>query len=254
MFQRRFFSLFILIFLAFQVSAQKTDQVSLKNGSVIRGSVEKIVPDESVTINDQAGNTWVFQMAEVEKIEKVETGYAHALEKKPNQQETIIPVKTGLVNMTTIGFLPGSQGTQYRAPFSVQSSLGYMSNFGLYTGIMAGLEFFNITHIPLMMDLQYNLRSGEIRPVLIARGGYALPTKWNSEYYGTQYSYSGGITGAIGMGLKIHSKEDFAWDVSLLYRYLEINYVEEYEWQNYPNTYKDVYNRLEIRIGFYLGL
>jgi hypothetical protein len=104
-----------------------------------------------------------------------------------------------------------------------------------------------------MADFQYYLGKGEVRPVVIARGGYALPSKRSSDHYGTAYSYSGGVTGAIGMGLKITSRERFAWDVSILYRYMEINYIEEYEWQDFPNTYKDVYNRLELRVGFYLG-
>ena len=105
-----------------------------------------------------------------------------------------------------------------------------------------------------MIDLQYALRNSDVMPVIIARGGYAIPSKMNKEYYGTDYSYSGGVTGAIGMGLKIRTRSNFAWDISLLYRYMQINYSEENDWQNYPVTYTDIYNRLEFRLGFYLDV
>ncbi|MEX0980609.1 MAG: hypothetical protein WD577_01640 [Bacteroidales bacterium] len=224
--------------------AQRTDRVILKNGTTIIGDVEKIIPEESITINDRAGNSWVFTMADVAEIDKVEV-------KRINGGSD---VSLGWVNMSTIGVLAGSQQNNYIAPFSMHSSFGYFSGKGIYTGLLAGLEFLNINHIPLMADLQYALGRGDVVPVVIARGGYALPSKWEDSYHNTDYTYHGGIAGAIGVGLKIGSRDNFAWDVSLLYRHMQINYTESYEWQSFDNTYKDIYNRIEFRVGFYLGV
>ncbi len=243
MLKKAFTSLIIISFFFTGSFAQKSDQVTLKNGTIIRGTVVKMVPEGNVTINDLAGNTWVFKMEEIEQIEEVENpGLNNFWETSP-----------GFINMTTIGFLAGSQNSEYIAPFSMQTSLGYLTNSGLYSGLLVGLEFLNVNHIPVMLDFQYPLWSGNAMPVVIVRGGYTIPSKFENDYYGTLYKYSGGITGAIGMGLKIRSMESFAWDISLLYRYMQINYTEDYEWQSYQNSYKDVYNRLEIRVGFYLG-
>lgn len=237
----------LILFLAmssfFLANAQDTDQVSLHNGTVIRGNIAKIVPGESITINDLAGNTWVFNMNEVKDIEEVEV------------QGMVGGVfNSGWVNMTSIGFLAGSQQSEYIAPFSLQTSVGYRMGSGIYTGMLVGLEFLNINHLPVMFDFQYSLRNSDVMPVLIARGGYALPAKTTSEYYGSDFSYSGGFSGAFGMGLKIRTRDSFAWDVSLLYRHMRINYTEDYDYTPTDYSYLDVYNRLEIRLGFYLDM
>jgi len=54
--------------------------------------------------------------------------------------------------------------------------------------------------------------------------------------------------------LKIRTRASFAWDVSLLYRHMRISYTEEYDYNPVDYTNLDVYNRLEIRLGFYLDL
>lgn len=223
--------------------AQKTDLVKLKNGSVIRGNIVSIVPDGNVTINDNAGNTWVFRMTEISSIEETEDA-------NPNSLSAFSP---GWVSLTSIGFLAGSQSSSYIAPFSIQTSAGYRNSAGIYTGLLTGLEFINVTYIPIMVDLQYSLRQGRVMPVVIARGGYVVPSDTEDQIYGTTYNYSGGITGAVGIGLKVRSEDIFAWEISALYRYMQINYTEEYEWQTYNNTYKDIYNRMELRLGIYLG-
>lgn len=263
--KRIFLSAIAALLLMLTAIAQQTDQVILKNGSTIRGNVTSIQPEGNVTINDMAGNTWVFAMSEVKEILKTDATGQDAVPTDPNtgqrtgQQSIQYPTNVpgfdpGFVNMTTIGFLAGSQSSDYIAPFSMQTSFGYYSKSGLYGGFLAGLEFLNINHIPVMLDVQYALSNSDVMPVLIARGGYAIPSKTHREYYETDFTYSGGITGAVGMGLKIRTRESFAWDVSLLYRYMQTSYTEESEWQSFPRTYKDVYNRLEIRIGFYLDV
>jgi hypothetical protein len=238
------------------INAQQTDQVVLKNGTIIRGTIVKIQPEGNVTINDMAGNTWVYAMSEVEEIQKTDTPVLSRQyePKDPAVKQQLPGFDPGFVNMTSIGFLAGSQQSNYIAPFSMQTSFGYFSGTGVYGGFLTGLEFLNINHIPVMLDLQYTLRNSDVMPVLIARGGYAIPSKTHSENYGSDFTYSGGVTGAVGMGLKIRTRESFACDVSLLYRYMQVSYTQENDWQSYPTTYKDVYNRLEIRVGFYLDV
>jgi hypothetical protein len=245
MLKKIYVTVIAILILGINLSAQKTDQVTLKNGSIIRGNIVKIVPDGNITINDRAGNTWVYSMNEIQDITKVKREFA----------KSGTGFSSGWANMTTIGFLAGSQSSSYIAPFSIQTSIGYRNNSGFYTGFLTGLEFINVTHIPVMFDFQYSLRDGDVSPVLIARAGYALPSKFKDEMYNTTYTYRGGVAGAVGVGLKIRNKDIFAWDVSVLYRYMQINYTEDYEWQEYQNNneFKDVYNRLELRLGFYLG-
>lgn len=240
MLKKIFLSVLVGLLSSVILVAQHTDRVILKNGSIIQGTIVKAVPDGAVTINDRAGNTWVYAMTEVKEIEKTEG----------QELPMHMRISDGWVNMTTIGFLAGSQSSEYIAPFSMQTSFGYRTPGGIYSGMIAGIEFLNINHVPVMIDFQYALRDGDVVPVVMARGGYALPTRSESEYYGSTFTYRGGVTGAVGMGLKIGSRENFAWDVSLLYRYMQINYTEHYEYQASEHSYKDIYNRLELRVGF----
>jgi hypothetical protein len=244
MIKRLLLLLVILPVSSLVLEAQMTDQVILKNGSMIMGNVVKIVPDGEVTIEDRAGNIWVFAMAEVKEIVAVEEELG-GRGKVPNK---------GWMNMTSIGFLAGSQSSEHVAPFSMQTSFGYRNSMGIYSGFLAGLEFLDINYIPVMVDFQYSILNTEVVPVVIVRGGYAIPSKTGSSYYGADYSYSGGLTGALGMGLKIGKMENFAWDISILYRYLQINYSESYDWRTDPSSYKEVYNRMEIRLGFSFGI
>jgi len=222
--------------------AQNIDVVRLKSGTVIRGEIQKLVPGEQIIIDDLAGNTWVFPINEV-----LETESAPAVLHRGGSA-----FHQGWVNMTTIGFLAGSSGSSQVAPFSMLTSFGYRSVSGIYTGLSAGLEFLDINHIPFQADLQYAFHGKEVSPVFILKGGYALPSKWSHDNYGNEISYLGGPVGSAGVGLKIRTKESFAWDVSLLYRYMRINSKEFQEWNDQDYEYTDIYNRLELRVGFYL--
>jgi len=50
---------------------QYQDVLYLKNGSIIRGVVIELVPNETIKIKIDNGSIFVFKMSEVEKIEKV---------------------------------------------------------------------------------------------------------------------------------------------------------------------------------------
>lgn len=68
-----FYGIYIIIcvFLTFPAFAQESeDVVYLKNGSIIRGQITEIIPNEKLKIQTRDGNLLVFTMDEVEKITK----------------------------------------------------------------------------------------------------------------------------------------------------------------------------------------
>jgi hypothetical protein len=89
-------------------------------------------------------------------------------------------------------------------------------------------------------------------PYVLAKGGYSLPLSSDRSEYDIDYSYNGGPLAGIGVGLKIKSRTHFAWDIGLMYRYQQTSYKEKYDWNGQEYSYKDVYNRVEIRLGFYI--
>ncbi|MFZ5941922.1 MAG: hypothetical protein ACOYXB_15245 [Bacteroidota bacterium] len=227
------------------LNAQKTDLLQLKNGSLIRGSIEELIPGESVRITDGCGNSWVYRLDDVERISSEVT-----VEEK--QEPLYSGFRQGLVNITSIGVLAGSVRNEQPAPFSIQSTVGWRHNSGMFFGAGAGIEFIGTTFCPLFADLRYDFKGEAVTPCLIGRAGYALPLQGQISQYGANYRYSGGVLGAVGIGLKIRNRTGLAWDLSMLYRYQQISYSLAYDYQSFMSTYTENYNRVELRVGLYI--
>ena len=63
-------SLIILLLSSGDVLAETIDVVHLKNGSIIRGMIVVIIPNETIKIETADGSIFVYQMDEVEKMVK----------------------------------------------------------------------------------------------------------------------------------------------------------------------------------------
>ena len=238
-------ALYLLLFLSSGILlAQEVDLLHLKNGSVIRGKLTEVDPDGSVKIVDRSGNLWVYSMQEVDRIS---TGKAEAGEHKDHAG-----FSAGYINMTYMGFLAGSAVNASPAPFSLLMVNGYRTAFGLFTGVGVGIEFLNVSYMPLFADVRMDLTGGDVVPYLVAKAGYSFPLASDYSEYDNSYSYSGGPLFAMGIGLKVRTREHFAWDVSLMYRYQSTSYSETYGYNGHDYDYTDNYNRIEIRLGFYL--
>lgn len=237
--------LLILVFPALLL-AQEADHVYLKSGSVIRGNILEIEPVDHVKIEDMCGNIWYYKIGEVEKI--TSEPYESARERG---QETI-GFGAGFVNMTSIGFLAGSSNNSQVAPFSLLTVNGYRTYSGFFAGIGTGIEFFSTSYMPFFLDLRYDLLGNDVVPYVVAKGGYGVPLSSDQSEYDISYDYSGGALFGAGIGLKIRTRNHFAWDIELLYRYQETSYNEVYDWNNQEYEYTDIFNRIEIRLGFYI--
>ncbi|MEN8201481.1 MAG: hypothetical protein ABFS28_02725 [Bacteroidota bacterium] len=240
-----------LILLAFSLLttslfAQEVDHVYLKSGTVLRGNILEIEPADHVKIEDLCGNIWYYKMSDVDKI--TSEPYLQG-EKVKNAH---IGFKQGFVNMTSIGFLAGSSSNPQMAPFSLVMVNGWRSELGFFAGAGLGIEFLSTNYMPFFLDLRYDLFGSDVVPYVVAKGGYSVPLSSDHPEYDIAYEYSGGPLFGAGVGLKIKTRNHFAWDIALLYRYQETGYKEVYDWNNQTYDYTDVYNRIEIRLGFYI--
>jgi hypothetical protein len=225
--------------------SQEADHVYLKNGSVIRGSVTEIEPADHVKIRDLCGNTWYYSISQVEKI----TSEPYLL---PEERRRPAGFESGFVNLTSMGFLAGSSGNAQAAPFTILMVNGWRNSIGLFTGAGIGIEFLTSTYMPLFLDVRYDLSGGDVVPYVVAKGGYSIPLAADHSEYDTDYAYSGGPLAGAGIGLKLRTRDHFAWDIELMYRYQQTSFTEMYEWNSQEYSYTDIYNRLEIRLGFYI--
>jgi len=239
-------SVILLLFLSPVILAQETDHVYLKSGSVIRGKILEIEPVDHVKIEDMCGNIWYYKISDVEKIT------SEPFESRTRKDQESLGFDAGFVNMTSIGLLAGSSFNSQVAPFSLLMVNGYRAPNGFFAGIGTGVEFLSTTYMPLYFDLRYDLLGKDVVPYVMAKGGYALPLSSDRSDYDISYEYSGGPLLGLGFGLKIRTRTHFAWDIELLYRYQETSYKEIYDWNNQEYDYTDVFNRIEIRLGFYI--
>lgn len=239
-------SLTFILFLSPLLLGQDTDHVYLKSGSVIRGKILEIEPVDHVKIEDLCGNIWNYGMAEVEKIT------SEPFESKLRGNKSTGGFDDGFVNISSMGFLVGSSFNSQVAPFSLLMVNGYRTPLGLFAGIGTGVEFFSSTYMPFYLDLRYDLFGTDVVPYVMAKGGYAVPLAPDRDEYDISYEYSGGPLFGAGVGLKIRTRKHFAWDIELMYRYQETSYKETYDWNNQEYDYTDLFNRIEIRLGFYI--
>ena len=228
------------------LTAQEVDHVYLKTGSVIRGNILEIDPAEHVKIQDLCGNIWFYKITDVDKI--TSEPYRNGLSLKKEHLE----FSSGFVNVTSIGFLAGSSNNLQAAPFSLLMINGWRNSAGIFTGVGFGVEFLATNYMPIFLDLRYDLMGQDVVPYVMAKGGYALPISSDHQEYDISYEYSGGPLVGIGVGLKIKSRDHFSWDIGLMYRYQQTSYKEKYEWNNQEYSYTDIFNRIEIRLGFYI--
>ena len=234
-----------LLFSTFILNAQEVDHVYLKTGSVIRGNIMEIEPVDHVKIQDLCGNIWYYKISQVEKIT------SEAYDKQGEGREAT-GFKSGFVNITSIGFLVGSSNNMQVAPFSLLMVNGWKNSLGLFAGVGVGVEFLSTNYLPLFFDLRYDLTGKDVVPYIMAKGGYSIPLTSDYSEYDIDYTYSGGPLVGAGIGLKIRTRNHFAWDIELLYRYQQTSYTETYDWNDQDYNYTDIYNRVEIRLGFYI--
>jgi hypothetical protein len=181
-------------------------------------------------------------------VEKITSEPYEALSSSKNRDGFF----AGYVNMTSMGFLAGSSNNAQLAPFSLLMVNGWLSPLGFFVGAGMGIEFLNTNYFPVFLDLRYDLIGKDLVPYLVAKVGYSFPMSSGYSENDMEYTYQGGPLAAIGVGLKIRTREHFAWDVELMYRYQKTSRSEQYGWNNQEYLYTDIYNRIEIRLGFYI--
>lgn len=232
--------LIILIITINHLSAQKLkDVLYLKNGSIINGTLMEIT-DNQYKIRTADGSLFIYNASEVEKYAKETPVYEGRK-------------KEGIGFALEGGFLIGSQSSEYRTPFSFNILGTYSINPRNTFGLGSGVEFIGQNFTPVFIEYKYTASNNKSAPFLFFRGGGLLHLGKDEEpadyyYYSSSRSYSGGSSLTFGTGIS-WSREEMETYLSFAYRYARTSYTET-DYQNHETTYKNSYNRLEIKFGF----
>jgi hypothetical protein len=232
----------IFIFIALQLSAQKSrDVIYLKNGSIIYGTLTEIFQGQ-YKIKGTDGSLFIFNADEVERYAKESEGFEGRK-------------RGGLGFSLEGGFLVGAQSTEYDAPFSFNSVISYTTDTKNLLGIGTGAEFLGKTYTPLFFEYRRLFRDTKASPFLFFRSGVMLYLGKDDDSYNNYYpqyylvkDYSGGATVTAGCGISWAGQEVETY-LSFAYRYAQTSYVQS-EYSQHDVTYKNNFNRLEIKFGF----
>lgn len=232
----------MLIFIVFPLSAQKTkDVLYLKNGSMIYGKLLEVT-DSQYKIQTSDGSIFIYSLPEVEK-------FVNELPLFDGRK------KSGLGFVLEAGILAGAQSSDYKAPFSFNFLANLTSNTKNIFGIGSGVEYLGQPFTPLFFEYKYLFSEKKTTPFMFLRGGklfHLNGDEQNSDFANPQYnmktSYKGGGSFTIGTGIS-WSKDDSETYLSFAYRNVHTSYSEK-NYYNQDATYKNSYNRLEIKFGF----
>jgi hypothetical protein len=229
-----------LIFTGFQLYSQTRDVLYLKNGSVINGTLIEITENQ-YKIRTSDKSIFVFKAEEVEKYVKSAHGY--------NGRK-----QSGLGLALESGFLMGAQNSDPVMPFSFNCLVNYTVDTKNIFGMGSGVEFINQPYMPFIIEYKRLIFDSKTAPFLFLRGGSMLHAARNEDTEGTysQYDpinkYKNGVSLAIGTGVSWSNDYSETY-LSFAYRYASTSYVQHI-YNQAPVTFKNYFNRLEIKFGF----
>lgn len=235
--------LLITLIISFcELSAQKNRNVLLlKNGSSIYGKLLE-ASDSIYKMRTPEGSIFIFPSAEVDK-------YLNEASRYEGRK------RSGASFAIEGGILIGSQSSDYKTPFSFNLSGGYILNARNTFSLGTGVEYLGQPFTPLYFEYKYLISEKKTAPFLFIRGGRLLHLKGDdqsSDLYlppTSSPSYKGGGSFTTGIGISWAS-DDYETYLSFAYRYAHTSYTETNTYSNQTTTYKNAYNRLEIKLGF----
>ena len=232
----------MLILCLLPASAQNTkDVLYLKNGSKIYGKLIEVT-DTLIKLQTSDGSIFIYPKTEIEKY----------------QNETIVfngRKKRGGGFALEAGILAGAQSSKYDAPFSFNFLINIARNTRNIFGAGSGVEYLGQPFMPLFLEYKVLFSEDKTTPFIFIRGGKLFHI--NGDFEGTdqatpQYnipkSFEGGGSFTLGTGIS-WAKEYGETYLSFAYRNLHTSY-QEANFQKQTSTYKNSYNRLEIKYGF----
>jgi len=159
--------LLLAVIIVFPVFAQpQKGYVYLKNGTILKGKYQ-YTEDLSKLKIESAGNLWIFQADEIEKVTSNKAELNKTFE-EPG-------LKSPLFLRTEIGVLVGNSGNSQTAPFSFSTALNYSVVPKLAVGVGIGLEFLKETYLPAFVNIEYKLRNSWSTPYVFLKTGYEVP-------------------------------------------------------------------------------
>jgi hypothetical protein len=241
-----FILLLIVLFNIQIIYSQYDEVVYLKNGSIIKGKIIELKPNEYLKFKTFDGNLWVFAYSDIEKFDM--------------ERNDVIKFRRDSLRKSYLfcdaGFLIGTVTNDMKAPFSFLTTYNFQLVKSLYFGIGTGLEFFQMTYIPLIADIRISPANTNVS--FYFQGGLTFPMNEKGDLQDVEYKFKRGFLINPGISYTFSGQNSNEFVISIGYRYqvTDAERVEQTEPQYYYPYYSDDYsiitrlNRFSLRFGY----
>lgn len=210
----------MLLFIGISLSAQSvvSETITLKNGTVVTGTIIEIVPNKSYTILTSDGNKFVFEEKDISKITRNLADKNSKSNKAPGAgKDAFAKGYQGSVE-TGIGTGMGTYGVNM---FKFDLVNGHRFNENLFVGGGIGLrqplEDDIPAYLPIFANAKYNLKPN--KPV-VPMASLSVGAVYNSD----DGLKDGGLIVNPGFGVYINSFEKFMLHATIGYDVMHMQF------------------------------
>jgi hypothetical protein len=207
--------------------ANRRDIVYLKNGSIIKGDILEVIPNETIKIKTSDGNIFVFKVDEVERSGKDESARSEAsvTEKKgpikPDEERA--PKSSGYLLMVRLG--PNLHVSNTSSDFSVGIINAIQVNQYMSFGVGAEATTYtydknynsSVMIFPIYADARFYIPKKDVQPMFSMQLGYSVVgNKKNGRDINNSYSEfepdtgDGGFFYGVNAGMRLQATRKMA--------------------------------------------
>lgn len=268
-------NLFLLVSSSLMAQSSSNDQVILRNGSIIVGTITENSNDK-IKIKTNDGREYIFNKSEIEKT--IQSGSESSTNN--NAEFNTDKPFVGQVTKTRYSAPPKgfwlSAEIQLLSPPSLNIVAGYKFHqfgyLGLGTGIHNYTEIsftnntrpFTATIIPIYLRYSGDILKRRVTPVYSAEIGYGIAVTnaalfINNDLYFNSNGYSareikskGGIYGGLGFGFKVRTNKNISFGAGFAYRIQQSSMIEQSAVTGTVGSYLVNYKYINQRFGLKL--
>ncbi len=242
-----------IVFLFFSnyliAQANLQDVVYLKNGSIIRGTILEIIPDDVVKIEIIGKSVFVYLMTDVEKITREDIPHV-------NIKEAARIKNKGYYNETEFGFFTGKGEYNPNFGITLQTVNGYQLNRFFRVGGGVGINYYfeySQAFLPIFARVSGDMIKHRVTPVYFADIGYGFLPGQDGFYYESESK--GGVMFQAGIGLKVYTPSKAAFLITVGYHLQQSSIEYNNNWWEWGGDmlYKEhrSYRRISARVGWF---
>jgi hypothetical protein len=225
------------------LSQRKEDVIYLSDGSVIHGIILKDSSVRKIRIMNHAGDTWVFDLKEVDSVKR----------EKPFEYRALMFNQPGFEFNINAEFLIRSNNHAVGKAVipGINLVCGYRFNPYVTVGTEIGMEFYQWMEIPFSASLRIRTSKRAISPLVLLRAGYTIPAEKRADDWNYKYRSLGGYHATIGMGIEriINENSSFIFSFTYHYQDLKYNLSALQQWvQDRERT--ESYSRFRLSLGY----